>query len=124
MSSADPLAASGVGQSSATAGTAGALPASGPPALLEAVNLLADCRADELERLEGATGNKKLLSTFRALRAQQFLRAAKEKLEAKAAKAAEAEAARQPVRKVLPKEAGEAFLQRLAEDAEKRARNR
>ena len=119
-----PLDSTGNFASSNAAGTAAAVPPCGPPALLEAVNLLALCRPDELERLEGAIGTKKLLNTFRALRAQQFLRAAREKLEAKAAKAAEAEAAQQPVKKILPKEAGEAFLQRLAEDAEKRARNR
>ena len=76
-----PLDSTGNFASSNAAGTAAAVPPCGPPALLEAVNLLALCRPDELERLEGAIGTKKLLNTFRALRAQQFLRAAREKLE-------------------------------------------
>jgi len=101
-----------------------AMPASGPPVLQETVNLLSQCREDELDRLEASKGSKKLLSTYRALRAQEFLRTSREKLEAKVAKAAEYQKAQRPARKILPKEAAEAFLQRLSEDAARRAKNR
>lgn len=108
--------------SSSTA-TKTTMPASGPPVLQETVNLLSQCREDELDRLEALKGSKKLLSTYRALRAQEFLRTNREKLEAKVAKAADQESQR-PARKILPKEAEEAFLQRLNEDAARRAKNR
>jgi SAM domain (Sterile alpha motif) len=110
--------------SSTTSSAKPPMPASGPPVLLETVNLLSYCRGDELDRLETLKGTKKLLAVYRALRAQEFLRTTREKLEAKAAKAAEYEESQRPTRKVLPKEAGEAFLQRLNEDAARRARNR
>ncbi len=95
-----------------------------PTVLQATVTLLSQCREDELDRLDALKGIKKLLATYRALRAQQFLQANREKLEAKAAKAAEYQAAQQPERKILPKEAGEAFLQRLSEDAARRAKNK
>lgn len=126
---ADPTAASTVsnpifdGTALSSTITATSVPASGPPALVEVVTMLSFCFPDELEKLEALTGTKKLLGVYRALRSQQFLRAAREKLEAKAAKAAEL-AEQKPVKKVLSKEREEAFLQRLAEDAARRARNK
>jgi hypothetical protein len=100
------------------------LSASGPPVLQETVNLLSQCRVDELDRLETLKGTKKLLATYRAIRAQEFIRTTREKLVAKVTKAAEYQQSLQPERKILPKEAGEAFLQRISEDAARRAKNR
>ena len=105
--------------------TAGAPPAYGTtPALLDIVTLLSMCRSDELQQLETIGARKKLLGTYRALRAQQFLRASREKLEEKAAKLSAAILVLQQKSAPPLADAGEGFLQRLAEDAARRARNR
>jgi hypothetical protein len=116
---ADPSAAVG-----APAAAAAAPPAEGSAALLEAVQLLAGCRGDELGRLEALTGQKKALAVHRSLRAQAFLRFTRADLAAKAAKREEALAAAAPPRRTVPKEHQEAFLQRLMEDAVRRTKNR
>ena len=107
-----------------TAVTNASISAAGPPVLQETVTLLSHCRGDELDRLDALKGIKKILSTYRGLRAQEFLRTTRDKLEAKVAKAAEFKESQRPTRKVLPKEAAEAFLQRLSEDAARRTKNR
>jgi hypothetical protein len=121
---ADAVETTEVSHLSSSTATKATMPASGPPVLQETVSLLSQCREDELDRLEALKGSKKLLSTYRALRAQEFLRTSREKLEAKLAKATEYQESQRPARKILPKEAAEAFLQRLSEDAARRAKNR
>lgn len=124
-SAAPAAAGDGVGASLEQPASSTQTSAAGGKALTSTVELLSGCREDELDRLNALPGPKKVLAVHRAIKTQQFLKETRADLNARSTKLAQAQESKKPAPgKKLKKEAQQAFLERLAEDAARRARNK
>eukprot|EP00887_Chlorella_sp_A99_P003993 scaffold11.g3993.t1 len=93
--------------------------------LQSTVELLARCQPSDLATLATATGSRKLLLVWRAVRSQQFVHSMASKEEERRRKQAALERELFPnMTKRLPREQLDAFFDRLSADAMKRASNR
>ncbi|KAL6750716.1 hypothetical protein V8C86DRAFT_2799571 [Haematococcus lacustris] len=87
------------------------------------VRLLARCRWDELQRLEGLSGRAKQLGVYRSVRTQKFIEFTETDLRNKERKLREIFEAMDKPKKVLGKEEMDSFFERLMEDANRRRLN-